>query len=61
MKAQEWNDKYPRGQSIYLTEDDGSITATQTKSGAWELGSGQSVVKVTGRTGGYSLDRIEAR
>ena len=61
MKAKEWNNKYPTNQSIYLTEDDGSTTATQTRSLAWELGSGQSVVKVTGKTGGYSLDRIEAR
>ena len=29
MTAKEWNDRYPTGQSIYLKEDDGSITATQ--------------------------------
>ncbi len=61
MKAQEWNNIYSVGQSICLTEDDGSITATQTKSQAWELGHGQAVIKVDGKRGGYSLDRIKAR
>ena len=57
----EWNNTYPVGQSIALTEDDGSLTYTQTRSHAWDLGSGEPVVMVTGRTGGYSLKRIEAR
>ena len=40
MKAQQWNDKYPVGQAIALTEDDKSTTFTQTKTPAWELGDG---------------------
>lgn len=61
MKSEEWNRTYPAVQPVYLTEDDGSITATQTRSRAWELGSGETVVLITGRSGGYSLSRIEAR
>ncbi len=61
MKSQEWNDSYPVGQSIELIEDDGSLTYTQTRSLAWELDSGITVVMVTGRSGGYLLDRIKAR
>mgnify|MGYP000338848993 CR=1 FL=1 len=61
MKAKEWNDTYPSGQSVCLTEDSGSLTHTQTRSEAWELGSGESVVMVTGKSGGYSLDRIKAQ
>ena len=61
MKSKEWNDKYTVGQPVYLTEDGGSTTATQTRSIAWDLGHGQSVVQVDGKRGGYSLDRIKAR
>jgi hypothetical protein len=61
VTAQEWNDRYPVGQPVYLTEDNSSITATQTRSVAWELGHGEPVVKVTGKSGGYQLSRIRAR
>lgn len=59
--AVNWNNSYPVGQAIELTEDDGSLTHTQTRSEAWELGSGESVVMVDGKRGGYSLSRIKAR
>ena len=61
MTAKEWNDKYPIYQPVHLTEDDGSITETQARSVAWELGSGSFVIMVDGKRGGYSLDRIHAR
>ena len=61
MTSEEWNSTYGVGQSVYVTEDDGSLTATQTRSDAWDLGSGEPVIKVTGKTGGYSLKRIKAR
>lgn len=61
MKAQQWNDKYGVGQPIALTEDDKSITYTQTKTPAWELGDGTAVVGVDGKRGGYLLSRIKAR
>ncbi len=41
-----------------LTEDDGSQTETRTRSIAWELGHGQAVVKVEGKSGGWILERI---
>ena len=61
MTPQEWNDTYPIGQPIALTEDDGSLTYTQTRSKAWELGNGQAVINVDGKSGGYDFDRIKAR
>jgi len=59
--SKEWNNKYSVNQSVYLKEYDGSITSTQTRSIAWDLDSEEPVIMVTGRTGGYSLKRIEAR
>ena len=61
VSAQDWNDKYPAVQPVYLTEDDGSITATQTRSVAWEIGGGTPVVMVDGKRGGYLLSRIKPR
>lgn len=58
MTAQEWNNAYLVGQHVHLVEDDGSVTHTQTRSEAWELGHGAPVVKVIGKTGGYLLERI---
>ncbi len=61
MSSREWNDTYPVGQPIALTEDDGSLTYTQTRSAAWKLGDGVIVVLVSGKSGGYALNRIKAR
>ena len=61
MTAQQWNDKYPVGQPVSVTEDDKSITYTQTRTPAWELLDGTPVVSVDGKRGGYLLKRIEAR
>lgn len=61
MNAKEWNDTYPVGQSVFVKEDDGSITVTQTRSIAWDLGHGQPVIQIEGKRGGYSLERITAR
>jgi hypothetical protein len=61
-EAAKWNDTYPVGQSVYLTEDDGSITATQTKSHAIQIAKDKpAVVKVTSRDTVYLLSRIQAR
>ena len=59
--AQYWNDTYPVGQPIALTEDDGSLTHTQTKGYAYDRASGGAVVMVTGRDGWYPLSRIKPR
>jgi len=57
--VREFNEMIPVGSPVILIEDDGSQTATWTRSEAWELGSGTPVVKVEGRTGGYLLSRIK--
>lgn len=53
-----WNEMNPVGSPCVLTEDDGSQTETHTRSIAWELGHGQAVVKVDGKSGGWMLERI---
>ena len=56
--VEQWNFYYPENTSVQLTNDDGKVEFTKTRSIAWLLGSGHPVVKVVGRTGGYSLYRI---
>lgn len=58
MKAEKFNELYPVGISVILTDDFGNEHETSTRSEAWELGHGDSVVSVVGRSGGYDLDRI---
>ena len=48
----------PNGTPIVLTLDDGSEYRTKTRSNVWPLGSGQLVVLVEGKTGGWSIDRV---
>ena len=38
--------------AVKYHEDDGSVTLTRTRSEPWQLGHGQWVVKVIGKTGG---------
>lgn len=59
MKAAHWNQLYPAGTPVTLTTDDGDQIKTITRSEAWELGSGHSVVKVEGRSGGMALSRVQ--
>ncbi len=53
-----WNFRYPPGTPVYLKNDLGKIEETKTRSPAWMLPSGHTVVSVEGRSGGYSLKRI---
>jgi len=57
--VQEWNELYPPGTKIELTNDDGEVELTKTRSIAWLLGDGTPVVSVDGRSGGYLLERIK--
>lgn len=57
--VEDWNQKYPIGTSVLLTNDDGQIEHTKTRSPAWCLYSGYPVVSVNGRAGGYLLTRIK--
>lgn len=58
-KANAWNEKYPPGTPVDLTDDHGKVHRTKTRSEAWCLGHGAAVVSVEGRSGGYDLERIK--
>ena len=51
---------FKAGTAVKVKLDDGSIWETKTRSEPWQLGSGQWVVLLEGRAGGYSLDRVTA-
>jgi hypothetical protein len=53
-----WNSLNPPGTQCELLDNSGAWIKTKTRSIAWELGHGQSVVKVEGKTGGWELERI---
>jgi len=59
MKAKEFNEWFPVGTAVIYTDDFGKEHHTNTRSVAWELGHGEAVVNLLGRTGGHSLERIK--
>jgi hypothetical protein len=61
MTAAEWNEKFPSGTAVIVVKDDGQIWETKTRSEAWELGHGQPVVMLEGKSGGYDLSRVAPR
>ena len=58
MNVNDFNEWYPVGTAVILTDDFGKEHHTSTRSIAWEL-CGTPVVSVLGRSGGYDLDRIK--
>lgn len=60
MTAIEWNAAHEVGATVDVTLDDGSIWRTTTRSRAWEIGGGVSVVSLSGKAGGYLLQRVRA-
>lgn len=58
-QLQDWNDTFPIGSPCRLILDDGSGLDTETRSAAWNLGHGQTVVMVAGKSGGWDLDRVK--
>jgi hypothetical protein len=58
MTAKEWNRRYTDSTLVLLVQDNGKIRKTVTRSFAWDLGDGSSVVLVDGMVGGYSLHRL---
>lgn len=58
MTADEWNKEYRPGMPVLVKLDDGRLWQTATRSTAWELGGGQPVVLLHGRSGGYDLSRV---
>lgn len=55
-----WNKLAPSGTEVELTNDQGELENTVTRSEAWVL-CNEPVVQVKGRTGGYSLWRIKPK
>lgn len=58
MNADEFNKWYKPGCPVIVRKDDGSELQTNTRSIAWKLGHGESVVKVEGIRGCYMLSRV---
>lgn len=58
MTADEWNRLHKTGVGVVVKLDDGSLWHTKTRSEAWNLGHGQPVVMLEGKSGGYDLSRI---
>ena len=48
----------PEGTPVLVIEDDGTITRCTTRSPPWKMGEGPWLVLLSGRTGGYALDRV---
>lgn len=65
MTAEEWNETYEPGQPVKLTEDDGTITHTKTRTEAWSIDGGDpeidggAFIHVEGRVFCCFLTRIE--
>ena len=61
MNAQEWNKQFPIGTAVLYHPIIGEpeCEESKTRSEAWELGHGESVVKIEGRTGGVCLDAVK--
>lgn len=58
-ELERWNKKYPPGTRCLLKNDDGTVTATETRSPAWVLPSGHTVVLLKGKAGGWNLQRLQ--
>lgn len=60
-QADDWNARYPVGTRVryFPIAGEPAYEETCTRSKAWQLGSGHSVVKVEGRAGGVSLRHLE--
>jgi hypothetical protein len=58
LRVELWNRDWPVGSVVDVIRDDGSTLRTRTSSEAWQLGSGEAVVKVEEISGGYQLTRV---
>lgn len=58
-EVDQWNAKYPVGTRCLLKNDDGTETATDTRSPAWKLPSGHVVVMIKGKSGGWNIQRLQ--
>lgn len=53
--------RWPIGQAVTVTKDDGSILKTQTRSAPWKVAGGTWVILVEGIAGYYALARVRER
>ncbi len=53
-----WNSLNPVGSHCDLILDNGTAFRTKTRSEAWNLGHGQAVVSVEGKSGGQMLECV---
>ena len=58
ITADEWNRLHKVGAGVLVKLDDGRLWHTKTRSKAWNLGHGQPVVMLEGKSGGYDLSRV---
>lgn len=61
VQVAKWNAAHPVGTEVILTDDFGKKHATKTRSEAWVLLSGDAIINVEDRSGGYLLERIKAK
>lgn len=61
MKSKEFNNAYPIGTKVkyYPIIGGDKFIEAKTRSEAWELGSGHTIVKIDGRPGGVSVEALE--
>ena len=60
MNAETFNSTFSVGDDVIYTDDFGVEHKTKTRSPAWELGHGATVVSINGKTGGYDVNRIKS-
>jgi len=53
-----WNAAFPIGARVTVRKDDGTTTATTTRSAAWVAGGHSAVILLDGISGYYLLDRV---
>lgn len=59
-EAMAWNERHPIGTPVAVTQDNGSVVESKTRSPAWVMGDHTAVVMYEGRSGGYLLSRVRA-
>lgn len=59
-QMQQFNEQFPSGSPVILTDDFRREHKTRTIGSAWLTGSGDAIVKVEGITGGYDVARLKA-
>lgn len=61
ISADEFNEQYEIGQEVayFPVTGEQEFLQTETRTPAWELGHGEPVVSVKGRSGGVCLSNVE--